>query len=122
MGDALRSWCNPKGEGAPDACVDEATFGAAVSGYAAVTRDHLAAEERAALVPGFEVIALELAARLCADALEECYFGWDATRFGRRGEHNLVRAQAQLSLAQSVRGARARLTDLAEAAFRFTRR
>ena len=36
------------------------------------------------------------------DALAECYFGWNAA-FGGRGEHNLLRARGQASLAASVR-------------------
>ena len=71
--------------------------------------DVLTAAERRALPAGLETIALELSARFCADALRESYFGWDSARFGSRGEHNLVRARSQLSLAASVRRQRGAL-------------
>lgn len=118
MGDALRSWCNPRGEDAPDAAVDEAIFDAAVTGYATTAKALLVDDERDALVPGFARIALELSARFCVDALEERYFGWDMQRYGRRGEHNLARARGQLSLARSVRSARTRLERRVVSAFR----
>ncbi|MBL8945157.1 MAG: hypothetical protein JNK45_18470, partial [Myxococcales bacterium] len=50
---------------------------------------------------------LELAARFAADALRERYFGWDASRFPARGEHNLVRAKGQWSLHAQVLATRA---------------
>ena len=66
----------------------------------------LDAETRRALVLGVEWVSLELAARFAADALLESYFGWDARRFPGRGEHNLVRAQGQLSLHTALVAAR----------------
>lgn len=117
LGDALRSWCNPAGESDPDARLDRGIFAAAVEGYAAAAEGLLTAAEVAAIAPGVETITLELAARFCADALEERYFGWDASRFSRRGEHCLVRARSQLSLADSLHGCRAELGDLVVAAF-----
>ncbi len=109
MGDALRSWCNPLGESDPRAELDVALYRAATEAYVEAAGAMLTLEERAALPAGLEIIALELASRFCADALRECYFGWDATRFGSRSEHNLVRARSQLSLAGSVRAQRASL-------------
>jgi hypothetical protein len=47
------------------------------------------------------MITLELAARFAADTLNESYFAWDPTQFKNRSTHNLVRASAQLKLAQS---------------------
>lgn len=116
LGDALRSWCNPAGESAPAATVDEAIFVAAVQGYASEA-GAVAAEERDAIVAGAETIALELASRFCADALEERYFGWDCRRFATRGEHCLARARSQASLASSIRDARPRLQEAVTAAF-----
>ncbi|MCB9661839.1 MAG: phosphotransferase [Sandaracinaceae bacterium] len=111
MGDALRSWCNPAGESEERAELDMALYRAAVDAYVDESGPLLRDEERAALPAGLETIALELASRFCADALRESYFGWDATRFTTRTEHNLVRARSQLSLAASVRG---RLRDTAD--------
>jgi hypothetical protein len=44
------------------------------------------------------------------------YFGWDATRFGSRREHNLLRAQGQLALSRNVREQRGELLRLAKLA------
>lgn len=100
MGDAMRSWCNPKGEDVSDAEFDPGLFGAAMAGWRS-TFD-VPAEDAEALVPGIERICLELASRFAADALNEAYFGWDAARFPSRGAHNLLRARGQLALARSV--------------------
>ncbi len=112
LGDALRSWCNPAGESAVHAAVDLALVEAALEGYAETTRGLLAPEEPPALPAGLETIALELASRFCADALEERYFGYDAVRYETRGAHNLVRARSQLALAESVSSHRAPLAGL----------
>jgi Ser/Thr protein kinase RdoA (MazF antagonist) len=117
LGDAMRSWCNPAGEDA-DGRVDVATFEAAMKGYASESSDLLTEEERASIVPGFEVIALELAARFAADALLDVYFGWDPKRFSSRSEHDLVRARSQLTLAESVRVKRNELASIVASAFR----
>ncbi|MBK7154725.1 MAG: phosphotransferase [Sandaracinaceae bacterium] len=110
MGDALRSWCNPLGESDPRAEAGRGALPRCDRSVRGGGRRHAhASKRRAALPAGLEIIALELASRFCADALRECYFGWDATRFGSRSEHNLVRARSQLSLAGSVRAQRASL-------------
>lgn len=101
LGDAFRSWCNPAGEdGAPT--FDLSLFEGALVGYGLGAPGFLQAAEADALVRATATIMLELAARFAKDALLETYFGWDATRFGTRGEHNLVRAQSQLGLAKSL--------------------
>ena len=111
LGDAWRSWCNPKGEDEGQAQFDLDIFEASVAGYRAAGPT-LGADERAALLYGVEVIALELAARFLADALNESYFGWSAERFASAGQHNLVRARGQWSLHEAsvaLRAERARL-------------
>jgi Ser/Thr protein kinase RdoA (MazF antagonist) len=120
LGDALRSWCNPRGEDEPESEIDAATFEAAVSGYAEGAREVgalVTPAERAALVTATRTISLELAARFCRDALEDRYFGWDPGRFGSRALHNLTRARSQLSLARSVEGRRDALEALVHHAF-----
>lgn len=103
IGDALRSWCNPAKEDAGASRFDLQIFTAAMKGYVSgFSTDVLTSDEWDALVLGLERISLELAARFAADALSESYFGWDPTRFATRGEHNLLRAQGQWSLCQSV--------------------
>ena len=84
--------------------------------------DHTHSEElrprlRDALVTGFAQIALELTARFLADALNERYFGWDATRFATRGEHNLLRARGQWALHEAVMRARPTLDRAVRDAF-----
>ncbi|MEL6183394.1 MAG: phosphotransferase [Myxococcota bacterium] len=102
LGDAFRSWCNPRGEDASAAQFDLELFEGAMAGYAAATRDQLSNEEREALVIGAQTIMVELAARFCRDALEDRYFGWDRQRFPSRSAHNRVRAAGQLALAADL--------------------
>ncbi len=105
IGDALRSWCNPRAEDDPAAAFDVDAFAAAVEGYVSAG-PRLDASEVAGLVWGVEAIALELAARFCRDALEESYFGWDRRRFPASGEHQLARARGQWALFESARARR----------------
>lgn len=102
MGDALRSWCNPRGEDDESARFDVGLFAAAIRGYASTTRGWLTVDEQASLFLGAQTIAVELASRFAADALLDCYFGWDSTRFPSRSAHNLTRARCQLQLAKSM--------------------
>lgn len=102
LGDAWRSWCNPAGEDDPTA----ATF--SVEHFEASARawmsqaPELGAEERESLTGGVERICLELAARFCADALNNSYFREDRTRWPEEGRHNLLRTQGQLNLAAAA--------------------
>jgi Ser/Thr protein kinase RdoA (MazF antagonist) len=114
LGDALRSWCNPAGEDQARASFSLDFFAAAVAGYASAAGAFATPDERASLVTATETIYVELAARFCADALEERYFGWNPARYATRGEHNLVRAESQLAAAASLAEQRA----AAEAAVR----
>lgn len=116
LGDALRSWCNPRGEDVDDADVDVAIFAAAVEGYAA-GGGRPSAAEASALVDGLFTICVELSARFCADALDESYFGWDERRFPGRGEHNLLRARGQWALAQAAARRRSELDTVVRRAF-----
>jgi Ser/Thr protein kinase RdoA (MazF antagonist) len=106
LGDALRSWCNPKGEDDRIARFDLTTHDAALAGYLGACTLDLGTDEREALLHGVEWITLELSARFAADALAERYFGWDRARFPAAGEHNLVRAEGQWSLHEQVIAAR----------------
>jgi Ser/Thr protein kinase RdoA (MazF antagonist) len=106
LGDAWRSWCNPVGEDRADARFDLDVFAASLEGYRAGLRRTLSADERAALLFGVEWVSLELAARFGADALRECYFGWDRRRFPAAGEHNLLRARGQWALHEAALASR----------------
>jgi Ser/Thr protein kinase RdoA (MazF antagonist) len=97
LGDALRSWGSSRGEEV-EGPLDLELCRAALAGYAAAIGDLPTAAEWRAIPAAVLLIAVELAARFCTDALEESYFGWDRQRFSSASEHNLVRARAQLSL------------------------
>jgi Ser/Thr protein kinase RdoA (MazF antagonist) len=102
LGDALRSWCNAGAEDAPDARFDTALFRAAIGGYAAQARAFLTEPEWRGIPAATLRIAVELAARFGADALNERYFGWDRERYSSASAHNQARARAQLALAASI--------------------
>jgi len=110
LGDALRSWCNPTGEDGRLGEFSAEMFAAALTGYASAAGNWIDPQEIRAILPATETIIVELAARFCADAFNENYFGWDASRFSTRGEHNEVRAAGQLSLAQSFAAQRENLS------------
>lgn len=116
LGDAWRSWCNPKPEDDLAASFELGYFEAALRGYAEQGRALLTPAERAALPRSVETIALELAARFGADALEESYFGWDRQRFASASEHNLLRARGQLALSRSIATRRAAIEELVRTA------
>lgn len=117
LGDALRSWCNPHGEDEGSAALDATLFEAALRGYASGAKQLLTSTEVEALVLGTLTITLELAARFCADALNERYFGWDVARYPSRGAHNRVRAASQLAVAKSLEAQRAPLERLVRELF-----
>ena len=101
MGDAWRSWCNPAGESNLEATrFDLGNFEASAKGW--LEQVSIQRIEKENLVAGIERICLELAARFCADALQNTYFKEDLTRYPIIGSHNLLRAQTQFKLAQSV--------------------
>jgi Ser/Thr protein kinase RdoA (MazF antagonist) len=111
IGDAMRSWCNPRGEDAGAVRFDLVTFAAAMRGYRFSVRGLFDRAELTSIVIGLERVCIELAARFCTDIFEDRYFGWDPTRFASRPAHNLVRARGQLELAQAVTESRAAALD-----------
>ena len=117
LGDALRSWCNPVGENATETGFSSELFAAALRGYAGSAGSWLTEEEWRAFVPAIGVIQIELAARFCADALQDCYFAWDQAHYASRCEHNLVRARGQLAAHRAFLGLRGQLAEVAAAAF-----
>lgn len=117
LGDALRSWCNPRGESGEEVRVEVPIFEAAVRGYAERSDDLLNAAERESIALGLETIALELSSRFALDALEDRYFAWDSSRFASRTAHDIVRAHSQLALARSAQQLRAQLQAIVARAF-----
>ncbi len=107
LGDAWRSWCNRTGEEQGSAQLDLGIFYASAEGYLSALSFPMSSAERKSLALGLERISLELATRFAADALVESSFGWDAARFPAAGEHNLLRARAQLALWEQARETRA---------------
>ena len=107
LGDAMRSWCNPRGEDAGSVTFDLAIFAAAIRGFLRVAGPIVSSDERTSIVTGLETVCIELAARFAVDVFRDDYFGWDPARFPTRRAHNLIRARGQLALGLAVRAARA---------------
>jgi Ser/Thr protein kinase RdoA (MazF antagonist) len=101
LGDALRSWCNPRAEHQEPAW-DPGLFAAALAGWQGEAGGLVDDTEIAAIPGGVLRISLELAARFAIDALEERYFGWSSGIAPTRGEHNLLRARGQWGVARQV--------------------
>ena len=117
LGDAWRSWCNLEGEDVGSARFDLATFEASWIGFLAGLGRGVSKTERRSLLTAPERITLELCARYVTDTLEETYFGWDASRFASRGDHNLTRALGQWEVfraACDTRDARERILSAGE--------
>jgi len=117
LGDALRSWCNLAGEDSRTAEFSCTRFGAALQGYASSASHLLSAPEVLALIPATLLIYVELAARFCADALNEDYFAWDAARYSCHSEHSEIRAAGQLDAAKAMARLNAELQPQVAAAF-----
>lgn len=117
LGDALRSWCNPSGEDNARGEFSVELLRAAIEGYATIARDRIDHDEWRAFIAGTLRIQIELAARFCADALNESYFGWDPARHASRGEHNEVRAAGQLATALSLAAQRGAAEEIVATAF-----
>jgi Ser/Thr protein kinase RdoA (MazF antagonist) len=117
LGEALRSWCNPRGDDVADTAFDLASLEAALRGYAGVARGQVSAVEVAGIVGGLHTVCVWLAMRFCTDGFEDRYFGWDPARFPSRREHNRVRAAGQIALAHQVAALRADAERIVAAAF-----
>lgn len=117
LGDAFRSWCNTRDEDDPGASFSFALFEGAVTGYASAAAGFLEPAEQRDIPAGIAAITVELAARFCADALNESYFGWDPARFGSSSRHNQARTRAQLAIATQVLDAQDELSGIVQAAF-----
>ena len=117
LGDALRSWCNPATEDAASARFVRPFFDAAIGGYAEAAQGFLTAAEWSAIPRGALTITVELAARFCADALRESYFGWNRARYESSSAHNQARTHGQLQLAEGIRAELAALEDMTAKAF-----
>ena len=117
LGDALRSWCNPATEDAASARFVREFFDAAIEGYAEAAQGFLTEAEWGAIPRGALTITVELAARFCADALRESYFGWNRARYESASAHNQARVRGQLLLAEGIRAELAELEAKTAEAF-----
>jgi Ser/Thr protein kinase RdoA (MazF antagonist) len=117
LGDAFRSWCNPRGEDTQRSAFRLDLFAAAIGGYAEVTAEFVTEAEWRAFIPATRTIMVELAARFATDALNESYFGWNSEIFPDRSTHNQVRATGQLVLHRSLRDQFEAAQQLVEQAF-----
>ena len=117
LGDALRSWCNPGTEDDKRAGFSVPLATAAIEGYAAAARGFLEPAEWRAIPAGAATIAVELAARFCADSLRESYFGWDPARYASASAHNQARTRGQLQVAERIFAELDRLEEITEHAF-----
>lgn len=117
LGDAFRSWCNPRGEDDQQSAFSLAFFRGAVEGYASGAAGWITPVECKAIVPATLTIYVELAARFCADALNESYFGWDASRYPSRSVHNQLRAASQLAAARSLLDMRGAAEEVVRSVF-----
>jgi Ser/Thr protein kinase RdoA (MazF antagonist) len=120
LGDALRSWCNPATEDAASARFVRPFFDAAILGYAEAAPDFLTPPEWSAIPRGALTITIELAARFCADALRESYFGWSRVHYESASAHNQARTRGQLLLAEGIRAELPALEELTARAFATT--
>jgi Ser/Thr protein kinase RdoA (MazF antagonist) len=118
LGDAFRSWCNPLAEDAPGAEFSLLIFHSAIGGYARDSRSLLAENEWRKIPAATFTITVELAARFCADALNESYFRWDPLHFHSPSHHNQLRARSQINLAHSISGQREQIETEVLAAFK----
>ncbi len=115
IGDALRSWANPEGEDTAQGRFLLDTAVAALSGYASRAKRLIRPDEWRPIATATQTVYIELAARFCADALTEDYFGWDEQCFQSHSEHSQVRARGQLNAALSLQAQRHELqTALAD--------
>jgi hypothetical protein len=118
LGDAFRSWCNPQTEDASSSTFSMQLFSAALEGYASGSSGLLEPPEWESIAEATFTIAVELAARFCADALRERYFRWDPSRYASASEHNQARARGQLNLALTIDAQRTQIDAAIERAFK----
>ena len=98
LGDALRSWSNPRAEDTREACLDLPIFMASVEGYRSGIDFPLDPAEKKSFEGALEIVTLELCIRYATDTLKESYFAWDSDRYESSAEHNWARATGQWSL------------------------
>lgn len=97
VGDAVRSWCNPRKED-EEPCYNREYARETIGLYNELVE--LSKDERRALNNAPPFIALELSARFARDAIAEDYFAFNPT-IGH-GEHSLLRAKNMCELSAQM--------------------
>ncbi len=98
IGDAIRSWCNPRREDEEPAYNRE--YAREVLGLYMEEAPFLTRSERESLPSSSAFISLELSMRFARDAIREDYFGFNP-EIGH-GEHSLMRAEAMYLLCNQM--------------------
>ncbi|MCA9507085.1 MAG: phosphotransferase [Myxococcales bacterium] len=98
MGDALRSWTNPRHEDNIDACVELDLVEQSLRGYTSLMNGLWSVREKKELVLHSQAVSLCLAIRYLTDVLNENYFSFCEKEFSRPAQHNWLRAQAMYYL------------------------
>ncbi|MEK7613376.1 MAG: phosphotransferase [Patescibacteria group bacterium] len=98
LGDAIRSWCG-QAEDDPNNTFNSGIYEALVKGYTGALKTSPLSEREVALIPNAaKLVMLGLTTRFLNDYIDDSYFGWDATRYTSRKDHNKARVMGQLSL------------------------
>src|SRR5665213_3778918 len=100
IGDMLRSLCATKNQSGPMMFRADA-WHAALDAYRR-NAPFIKADETAAILDGFRLVTLELAARYLTDAYEESFFAFDGSRYQSAFEQNLERAQRLLGFLEDA--------------------
>lgn len=103
LGDAMRSWCNPVGENSTETFFSMEIYSAGLQGYISAAPQFMTEQEWASILQATQIIYVELAARFCADALNENYFNWDSSLYASHSEHSQFRALGQLNAYKSLK-------------------
>lgn len=98
VGDAIRSWCNPRAEDEEPSF--EREYAREMLGLYQEESRFLKREERESLGASAAFISLELAMRFAKDALSEDYFGFNP-EIGH-GEHSFMRAKSMYELCSQM--------------------
>jgi Ser/Thr protein kinase RdoA (MazF antagonist) len=112
LGDALRSWSNPKLEDELDAYCDLELISSSLNGYSSFMKGQLTDCEQKQILLNTKAITLCLAMRYLSDVLNENYFSYDNLKFSRAAQHNWLRANAMYTLFCDIKKKSADISQL----------
>jgi Ser/Thr protein kinase RdoA (MazF antagonist) len=102
LAQAARSWCG-QSEGDQHNHLNVSYFEALWRGYKEGSENFATKEERMLLTQALLCVTLTLASRFLRDFYEDSYFGFDATRYATRKDHNMARARGQMALYYDIK-------------------